>query len=281
MNVDPPRPTGKRGLDAGTPTEKNKRAAQPEQGRSVLNRASVDAAAAALLAADTSAVLVPRPLEDGLGRAFAEYVASCPDWPDAEERHPLEASWDRVAIIDFLEKAEGSSLEGAIGYGRGLPPRNSADRASAIDALAKVTQPLPQALANFVQHDAIDTVCALRQHTGRPQFLVRLEFVVGDTCPKWHCDYNISRSLITYAGPGTVCAHEYGVTRGAPGSVQDVSESAAVHAATGDFLLMKGGKWPGNGGRGAAHRAPPIGAVGACEPKCFRLLLKVDVLEDD
>ena len=55
---------------------------------------------------------------------------------------------------------------------------------------------------------------------------------------------------------------------------------AAVHAAAGDFLLLKGGKWPGNDGRGAAHRAPLIGAVGMCGPDHFRLLLKVDVLED-
>ena len=282
--VSPPAPQaapsvamGKRKLDDCPPT--NGLTVQPGLGRSVLNCGSLDAAAAALLAATTGAVLVQRPFEDGLRRAFADYVASCPQWPYAEERHPLEASWDRVAVVDFLDKE--SSLEGAVGYGRGLPPRNSADRASVDDALTEVIRPLPEALAAIVRRDAADTLRALRQHTGSLQFLVRLEFVVGDTCPSWHCDHNISRTLITYAGPGTMCAHEYGVARSSPGIVQGVSESAAVQAATGDFLLMKGGKWPGSDGRGAAHRAPPIGAVGGCEPKHFRLLLKVDVLDDD
>lgn len=62
--------------------------------------------------------------------------------------------------------------------------------------------------------------------------------------------------------------------------MEEVSESAAVHAAAGDFMLMKGGKWPGNGDRGAAHRAPPIGPVGVASPKQFRLLLKVDMLDE-
>ena len=236
-------------------------------------------AAKALLAPTTSVVLIHRPLEDSIHRAFSEYVASCPEWPYAEERDPREASWNRIVIVDFTESER--SLEGAVGYGRGLPPRSSADQASAHDALNEVIRPLPEALAVIVRRDAADLLRALQQHTGRLQFLVRLEFVVGDTCPKWHCDFNISRSIITYAGPGTLCAHEYGVTRSATGAVQGVLESAAVQAATGDFLMMKGGNWRGNGGRGAAHRAPSIGAVGLCEPEHFRLLLKIDILEDD
>jgi len=268
-------PREKRRIDE--PTTSKRAVSRTTQAHSVLIHGSVDTAAAALLSEGTSAVLVPRLLKNGCD--FSDYVASCPGWPDDEDRHPLEASWDRIAIIDFEAASAGCSLGAAIGYGRGLPPRNSEVRASASDALLEVTRPLPEALAAVVRHDAADILCALQRHTGRRQFLVRLEFVVGDTCPKWHSDNNISRSLVTYAGPGTVCAHEFGVTRGDTGVVEDVSESAAVHAGTGDFLLMKGGKWPGNSGRGTAHHAPPIGAVGVCKPRQFRLLLKVDELE--
>ena len=57
-------------------------------------------------------------------------------------------------------------------------------------------------------------------------------------------------------------AHEHGVRREADGGVAAVEEQGAlVQLEVGDFLLMKGGLWPGAEGRGAAHRAPPIGPV--------------------
>lgn len=74
-------------------------------------------------------------------------------------------------------------------------------------------------------------------------------------------------------------AHEHGVRREADGGVAEVEEQhAVVQLEAGDFLLMKGGLWPGAEGRGAAHRAPAIGPVPSCTT--HRLLLKVDCSED-
>lgn len=199
----------RRSLDDEVPTA-SKRAAvasSVQQARSIHELSSVDMAAAALLAEGTGAVLVPRLLDEGVIRAFADYVASRPVWPNHNELEGNCASWDRVAIVDF-RNASTVSLESAVGYGRGLPPRYSENVACASDALAEVLRPLPEMLSAVVQSDAADTLCALRTQTGHLQFLVRLEFVMGDTCPKWHCDNNISRSLITYAGPGVAVSHQ-------------------------------------------------------------------------
>ena len=236
---------------------------------------SVRDAAEALLARDTLASFVKRPLSDRVAGAFARYVASRPRWPDTEDLHPLEATHDRIAIIDFLH---GHTLCSAVGYGKGLPPRHSSDVASASAAIATVLSVLPEELAAAAALDAAELLQALRESSGGRQYILRLELVLGDTCQRWHRDLNICRSIVTYVGPGTQIAHEQGVTREADGSVAAVDAQRAMHAAAGDFLFMKGGLWPGAEGRGAAHRAPSIGPVPTCAAN--RLLLKVDCSEE-
>lgn len=248
--------------------------------------AHVESAAAALEDSECTASLLRRPLNEELLQNFAEYVASEPRWPEAEDLHPLEATWDRIAVIDFSSLTGGDAgntgadiLSSAIGYGRGLPPRFSAQVASARVAISEVMRVLPEDLAEVLASDAAELLLALWKHTNRRQFILRLELVLGDTCQKWHCDQNILRSLVTYVGPGTIiCGNEKNVRRAADGGVDSVCEEAALQAATGDFLLMKGGLWEGNGGKGTAHRAPPIGPV----PNCMkhRLVLKVDASQD-
>jgi hypothetical protein len=256
---------------------------------------SVERAAAALKEGSCIASFVTRPLSNVVSQQFAEYVATRPKWEESEHQHPMEATVDRVVVIDFQSKlgrstagttnAVGQALPsdgglfGAIGYGRGLPPRASPQVASAAQAISQVVRVLPPELADIVANDAAELLLGLRVHTNRRQFIVRLELVVGDTCQRWHSDMNISRCLVTYAGPGTFCAHEAGVTRAHGSSaVESVNEASAMQMGTGDILLMKGGVWEGSQGRGAAHRAPPIGPVQTCS--VFRLVLKVDVSED-
>lgn len=244
---------------------------------------SVNSAAALLIDSECIASTVKRPLGDGDMRGFADYLASCQHWPDTEHLHPMEPTRDRVAIIDFskapsAQASDADGLHAAIGYGQGLPPRFSDQVASANQAIAQVMKVLPEHLATVTTADATELLVALREHTGRRQFKIHLELVLGDTCRKWHCDNNIARTLVTYAGPGTLCAHEDGVKRDADGRVVNVLAHAQVQMEAGDFLMMKGGMWAGSEGRGAAHRAPHIGPVPACSS--HRLLLKVDVADD-
>lgn len=234
--------------------------------------ASVRLAADALSAEAALASYVERPLPEHVAKSFRSYLASRPTWPDTEHLHPMEATHDRIAIIDF---SRGDTLDSAIGYGRNLPPRHSAVPAGA--AIAHVLSVLPSELATVATLDAIALLDALRRETGRRQYILRLELVLGDTCRRWHRDLNICRCIVTYGGPGTEVAHEDGVTREADGSVSAVDEERVLRLGSGAFLLMKGGLWPGSDG-GAAHRAPAIGPVPTCDT--HRLLLKVDVSED-
>ena len=107
--------------------------------------------------------------------AFRSYLASQPSWPDTDGLHPMEATHDRITVIEFAH--EGQTLEAAIGYGRNLPPRHSPQAASASAAIAQVLRVLPEACAAAVASDASELLEALRQHTGWRQYIVRLELV--------------------------------------------------------------------------------------------------------
>eukprot|EP00440_Ansanella_granifera_P034065 gb/GFBE01036953.1/.p1 GENE.gb/GFBE01036953.1/~~gb/GFBE01036953.1/.p1 ORF type:complete len:295 (+),score=39.02 gb/GFBE01036953.1/:1-885(+) len=249
--------------------------------KEIVHSASVDGAAAELLSSHCIASVFTRPLAETTAQEIAEYMKSRPQWPDTEDCHPLEATWDRVALVDFSRTSPDSKdpLAEAIAYGRNLPPRASAEVASGHRAIAEVTRVLPASLAAVVSSDAAELLTALHKHSGFKEFKLMLEYVRGDTCQRWHCDQNISRALVTYCGPGTICAHDRGVTRSECGNVDDVNEEAAVQLFPGDFLIMKGGLWAGAEGRGCAHRAPQIGPVPTCSG--HRLVMKVDMLDDD
>ncbi len=146
---------------------------------------SVCNAAEALLAADCLATFVKRPLTDRVVDAFSSYLASQPSWPDTDDLHPMEATYDRIAVIEFTH--EGQTLEAAIGYGRNLPPRHSPQAASASAAIAQVLRVLPDDCAAAAARDASELLEALRHHTGWRQYIVRLELVRGDTCQRWRC----------------------------------------------------------------------------------------------
>lgn len=247
----------------------------------ITTASSLESAAACLVDSKCIASVFSRSLPESLAAEFLDYCTCRPQWPNTDDYHPLEATWDRVAVIEFRCPTDDSStdpLSQAIGYGRNLPPRFSPNVASAKIAISEVTKVLPAKLASFCSRDAAELLTALHKQTGHTSFKFMLDFVLGDTCQRWHCDQNISRALVTYAGPGTVFSDERGVTREACGSVTSVEEECAVQASRGDFLLMKGGRWEGARGRGCAHKAPPIGHVTTCSR--YRLMIKVDVLEN-
>jgi len=78
--------------------------------------------------------------------------------------------------------------------------------------------------------------------------------------------------LTTYVGPGTEWIPGHAVNRRVldePIECAHASNSAIVRdpsavrrARAGDVMIMKGRRWPGEEGRGAVHRSPPIAGTG-------------------
>jgi hypothetical protein len=87
-------------------------------------------------------------------------------------------------------------------------------------------------------------------------------------CPGFHVDQCGIRLICTYRGPGTEWA--------SPGTRNwsATTAPASVEQATAfSIVLVKGGLWQGNAGRGGIHRSPELPAG---EPP--RLLLTLDAL---
>ncbi|AKT39430.1 DUF1826 domain-containing protein [Chondromyces crocatus] len=110
-----------------------------------------------------------------------------------------------------------------------------------------------------------------------------LSLSARDVCRKFHVDHVGLRLFCTYAGPGTEWIPNDAVRRDllsrydlaidvANRSIQG-NEGAARGAKPGEVLLLKGEGWPGNGGNGAVHRAPPIAAA-----RLRRLVLTLDAV---
>lgn len=89
-----------------------------------------------------------------------------------------------------------------------------------------------------------------------------------DDCRKYHVDWVGLRLIVTYAGLGTEWVSNDDVNREALRAPwrsvaainrRIVPDPSRVRAAgLGDVLVLKGESYPGNAGRGAVHRSPPI-----------------------
>jgi hypothetical protein len=100
-----------------------------------------------------------------------------------------------------------------------------------------------------------------------PRVKVSLASVRSDACRRFHADFVPLRMLCTYAGPGTEFVRDPYVRRGIADGWDDIDaandatvpdRSRVERCAVGDLLVLKGEAWPGNRGRGAIHRSPPI-----------------------
>lgn len=99
-----------------------------------------------------------------------------------------------------------------------------------------------------------------------PRYTATLAVVRGNECSKLHVDHVKLRLICTYTGPGTEWLPNESVDRAAMGHPhEDVARANACiqrgelqRARPGEVLLLKGEAWPGNTGRGAVHRSPPI-----------------------
>jgi hypothetical protein len=108
---------------------------------------------------------------------------------------------------------------------------------------------------------------------GAPRLHAHFEALEGDGCRRFHVDYVALRLLTTYVGPGTEWLPEGALDREAltPSDLLPEVANAAIardprrvrRARAGDVIVLKGEAWPGNAGRGAAHRSPPVEAVRA------------------
>lgn len=108
--------------------------------------------------------------------------------------------------------------------------------------------------------------------TGSASFQASLATVETNKCRKFHTDYKRLRLVCTYAGPGTEWVDDRDVDRDALGHEESCFDTANARivphgrniqrARPGDVVLLKGELFPGNAGRGAVHRSPPIEGTG-------------------
>lgn len=182
-------------------------------------------------------------------------------------------------------------LEGALRANLGELPRDYAchghDAIATASRFAHEAGLGTQASALFCR-DVHRLATAFSAALDRPDLSVRLDVISTDKCRRFHADYKHVRLLCTYVGPGTEWVEERDLDREAlrlrdaeDGSTFErtnariVPDPLAIHRANpGDVLLLKGESYPGNRGRGAVHRSPPIERA---KNDARRLVLTVDV----
>jgi hypothetical protein len=108
--------------------------------------------------------------------------------------------------------------------------------------------------------------------SGATALSASLTLTRSDECPRFHVDWVELRLLLTYVGPGAEWVRNSAVHREALRRESDdmaranaaiVTDPSAIRRAQpGDVLLLKGEAYPGNQGRGAVHRSPPIKGTG-------------------
>jgi hypothetical protein len=116
---------------------------------------------------------------------------------------------------------------------------------------------------------------------GRRHVHAQLYTKRSDGCRKFHADNVTLRLLCTYAGPGTDWIPNEDLVRKHMGrtDIDPATHNRLVlreggslrRSAPGEVLVFRGGAYPGQAGRGAAHRSPPLGSTGVA-----RLVLKID-----
>merc|ERR1719350_2062620 len=89
---------------------------------SVVETSSLATGARVLAEPGSDSVIVRRSLIPDALQSLEEYLASEPAWPDTEDYHPLEATYDRVALIDFagVPSESAQPLAAASAFGRHL-----------------------------------------------------------------------------------------------------------------------------------------------------------------
>ena len=133
----------------------------------------------------------------------------------------------------------------------------------------------------FLQDDIIEMAYQLAALLDCRHLDAQLYTQRSDGCRKIHSDNVPLRIMCTYAGPGTDWLPESDLVRENLGPSEldaEIANRRVIRKGArlrrcnvGDILILKGERYPGNAGLGAAHRSPPLEADGAT-----RLVLKID-----
>jgi Protein of unknown function (DUF1826) len=97
---------------------------------------------------------------------------------------------------------------------------------------------------------------------------LRFEPLTRAMCPGFHIDQNGIRLICTYRGPGT----EWTTPRPHYALPRD-GDTEVERTEVFTIVLVKGGLWQGNAGRGGIHRSPQVDGAGPP-----RLVLTLDAL---
>lgn len=134
--------------------------------------------------------------------------------------------------------------------------------------LAPFTELVPASARAWFSRDLEVLTAAFQELSGASAFAACLSFVDSDSCRKFHVDHMRLRLLCTYRGPGTEWLADPDVDRSAFDLDDDDADAvnarivrtpgAVQRAYAGDVVVLRGETWPGNAGRGAVHRSPPI-----------------------
>ena len=191
----------------------------------------------------------------------------------------LPADNNVVSIPRTLDSSMVKRLT-RLSQGRGFAHRVRLD-VSALDV-----SPLLVSIPNeedraFLQDDIADLAYQLAALLDCRHLDAQLYTQRTDGCRKIHSDNVPLRIMCTYAGPGTDWLPESDLVRENLGPSEldaEIANRRVIREGSrlqrcdiGDILLLKGERYPGNSGRGAAHRSPPLEADGAT-----RLVLKID-----
>ena len=157
--------------------------------------------------------------------------------------HAPAAAPDLLRAIPFSVRSEGRPREAARAALRACPAR-----------MPRAPQAMLVAMAR-----------RFAQATGTKHIVLRVDGVADDACRKFHADAVGIRLLWTWVGRGTELI---------PGGKGRIRRLRA-----GDVALLKGEAWPGNRGRGAIHRSPPVAHL----PRRLRrrVLVVMDTLAED
>lgn len=170
-------------------------------------------------------------------------------------------AWERSLPEPFVRALEAHARSAVFGAHRPILSE-SLDVAPLLEGVHHET------LRAMLHADLSMLVRAFADVVGTSRMQVGLDAVADDKCRKFHADYVGIRMLVTYLGPGTQWVYERDLRRDAmthEAACIDAANLAIVpdqgrirSAGLGHVLLLKGDAWPGNMGRGAVHRSPPI-----------------------
>jgi len=154
-----------------------------------------------------------------------------------------------------------------------------------LDAATAVSQGLEPPLAMLVSQDAQALASATRKLVPQAkQLIMKLELFGTNSCLRWHTDWYVCRSIVSY----NFCALEYTADSNVDfyafengGENEDIirDTSRIQSAGVGDMVLIKGNKFPGKA-KCLVHKSPELTWYDNGRVKT-RLVLKVDVLNLD